>query len=232
MRLLTTIGVSLYGAATIMTTGNLFIGNQASLTAAQSSDNKVVEVAAVQPDSPAPTAPQPTLVTVNEGDSLASIADANASTYIRLFQANTAITNPDLIYPGQVLRIPSTDEQLTPRELPVYIASAPVETTSTKSTNVTTQVKTPARATPVVSSSGNGVWDQIAACESGGNWSINTGNGFYGGLQFTLASWQAVGGTGYPNQASPSEQIARAVILQSRQGWGAWPACSAKLGLR
>ena len=79
---------------------------------------------------------------------------------------------------------------------------------------------------------GYGVWDQLAQCESGGNWSIATGNGFYGGLQFTLQSWQAVGGTGMPNQASREEQISRGQALQAIQGWGAWPGCSAKLGLR
>jgi hypothetical protein len=75
-------------------------------------------------------------------------------------------------------------------------------------------------------------WDRVAQCESGGNWSINTGNGYYGGLQFALSSWQWVGGSGYPHQASKSEQIARAEILLQRQGWEAWPACSRKLGLR
>jgi len=77
-----------------------------------------------------------------------------------------------------------------------------------------------------------GVWDRLAECESGGNWSINTGNGYYGGLQFSLSSWRAVGGTGYPHQASRAEQIKRAEMLLDIQGWGAWPACSRKLGLR
>ena len=74
-------------------------------------------------------------------------------------------------------------------------------------------------------------WDRLAQCESGGNWSINTGNGYYGGLQFSKQSWEAVGGTGLPHQASKEEQINRAVKLQAIQGWGAWPACSARLGL-
>ena len=77
-----------------------------------------------------------------------------------------------------------------------------------------------------------GVWDKIAACESGGNWSINTGNGFYGGLQFTVSTWKGYGGTGMPNQASRAQQIAVAKRVQAAQGWGAWPACTAKLGLR
>jgi hypothetical protein len=75
------------------------------------------------------------------------------------------------------------------------------------------------------------VWDRLAGCESGGNWSINTGNGYYGGLQFSLSSWRAVGGSGYPHKASRAEQIRRARKLRAGQGWGAWPACSGKLGL-
>jgi hypothetical protein len=76
------------------------------------------------------------------------------------------------------------------------------------------------------------VWDALARCESGGDWGINTGNGYYGGLQFSLSSWQAVGGTGYPHQHSRATQIAMAERLRAAQGWGAWPGCSSKLGLR
>jgi resuscitation-promoting factor RpfB len=76
------------------------------------------------------------------------------------------------------------------------------------------------------------VWDKLAECESGGNWSINTGNGYYGGLQFSLSTWRAYGGSGYPHQASRDEQIRIAKKLQADAGWGAWPACSSKLGLR
>ncbi len=77
-----------------------------------------------------------------------------------------------------------------------------------------------------------GVWDRLAQCESGGNWSTNSGNGFYGGLQFSAATWRAVGGTGLPHEHSKAEQIKRGKILQQRAGWGQWPACSKKLGLR
>ncbi|GAB3037714.1 resuscitation-promoting factor RpfB [Nocardioides flavus (ex Wang et al. 2016)] len=79
---------------------------------------------------------------------------------------------------------------------------------------------------------GNTVWDRLAQCESGGNWAINTGNGYYGGLQFSAATWASVGGTGLPHQHSREEQIKRGQILQARAGWGQWPSCSAKLGLR
>ena len=74
-------------------------------------------------------------------------------------------------------------------------------------------------------------WDALAECESGGDWGINTGNGFSGGLQFTPSTWAAFGGTGAPENASKAEQIAVAEKVQATQGWGAWPACSAKLGL-
>ncbi|MET8945878.1 transglycosylase family protein [Streptomyces sp. NPDC004542] len=79
----------------------------------------------------------------------------------------------------------------------------------------------------------NGVWDRIAQCESGGNWHINTGNGYYGGLQFSASTWRAYGGTAYAptaDQASREQQIAVAAKVQSAQGWGAWPVCSARAG--
>jgi uncharacterized protein YabE (DUF348 family) len=76
------------------------------------------------------------------------------------------------------------------------------------------------------------VWDRLAQCESGGNWSINTGNGYYGGLQFSASTWRAYGGSGLPHQNSRAQQIAIAQKLQAAAGWGQWPACSSKLGLR
>lgn len=79
------------------------------------------------------------------------------------------------------------------------------------------------------------VWDAIAQCESGGDWSINTGNGYQGGLQFNPGTWAAYGGTAYAptaDQATREQQIAIAEKTQAAQGWGAWPACTAKLGLR
>jgi hypothetical protein len=73
-------------------------------------------------------------------------------------------------------------------------------------------------------------WDALAQCESGGNWSINTGNGYYGGLQFSLSTWQAYGGSGNPADASKAEQIRVAENTLAGQGWGAWPSCSAQIG--
>jgi hypothetical protein len=73
-------------------------------------------------------------------------------------------------------------------------------------------------------------WDEMAQCEAGGNWSINTGNGYYGGLQFSLGTWQEYGGTGYPHQASKATQIAIGKKVQADKGWAAWPGCARYLG--
>jgi nucleoid-associated protein YgaU len=76
-------------------------------------------------------------------------------------------------------------------------------------------------------------WDNVARCESGGNWHINTGNGYYGGLQFAQHTWTSFGGTTYAARAdlaTKSEQIAIAEHVLARQGWGAWPVCSKRRG--
>jgi resuscitation-promoting factor RpfB len=79
------------------------------------------------------------------------------------------------------------------------------------------------------------IWDRLARCESGGNWATNTGNGYYGGLQFDKSTWNSHGGdqyAPYPHQASREEQIAVAQkVRNARGGYGAWPACSSQLGL-
>jgi resuscitation-promoting factor RpfA len=78
-------------------------------------------------------------------------------------------------------------------------------------------------------------WDHLAQCESGGNWSTNTGNGYYGGLQFSSGTWQAYGGGAYAgtaDHATRSQQIAIAEKVLRAQGWKAWPTCSRKVGVR
>ncbi|QUR68693.1 DUF348 domain-containing protein [Mycobacterium spongiae] len=79
------------------------------------------------------------------------------------------------------------------------------------------------------------IWDAIAGCEAGGNWAINTGNGYYGGVQFDQGTWVANGGLRYAPRAdlaTREEQIAIAEVTRQRQGWGAWPVCSSQAGLR
>ena len=97
----------------------------------------------------------------------------------------------------------------------------------------TKQADNAGAAAPAVAS--GSVWDSLAQCESGGNWAINTGNGFSGGLQFTPSTWAGHGGTAYApsaHLATREQQIAIAERVQASQGWGAWPACTASLGIR
>lgn len=86
-------------------------------------------------------------------------------------------------------------------------------------------------ATAANAATSTSTWDALAQCESGGNWAINTGNGFSGGLQFTSSTWAAYGGSGSAADASREQQIAVAEQVQAAQGWGAWPSCAAQLGL-
>lgn len=102
---------------------------------------------------------------------------------------------------------------------------APVVTASSSASS------SAASSTSSASAVGGDVWAALAQCESGGNPATNTGNGYYGMYQFTLGTWQSLGGTGLPSEASADTQTALAQALQARSGWGQWPACAASLGL-
>lgn len=181
--------------------------------------------------------PQPVMVEVIQNDSLSKIASKHQTTYVRLFDANTFIQDPDVIHPGEKVRIPNTDEQIPSRNLPLNTSKPEVVKPAVKRQNKATKnskniKKQKSETTNNVKVAEGDVWDSLARCESGGNWAINTGNGYYGGLQFTASTWKSVGGSGLPHQASREEQIMRGQILQARSGWGQWPACTKKLGLR
>ena len=148
---------------------------------------------------------------VEDGETAASIAAAyGLSSQWAVYDANPIMVDPDAPPVGAWLYIPhpSMSPQPRPRPGEPGYTSAP-------------------SATVIV----DGIWLQLAQCESSSDWGIDTGNGYFGGLQFTLSSWRAVGGAGYPNEAHPMEQIARADYLQRIQGWQAWPMCAGKLGL-
>ncbi len=179
-------------------------------------------------------------ITVKPGDTLDKIAKRKAVSTERLFNANPSIDHPDLIKVGESIYIPAEHEDFAERAIEDISVPQPDDSTANEpqaspqreptSQAPPAQSSTPSES-PSAPSSSSTVWNQLAECESNGNWSINTGNGYYGGLQFSLSSWQAVGGEGYPHQASKSEQILRGERLQQMQGWGAWPACASKLGL-
>ena len=139
----------------------------------------------------------------------------------------------------QGLMVASTTAEQAPEELqtrpPPTPAAVPMEATLH---SVAAPAAAPSAAAPspprVVTYAGDSVWDDLARCESGGNWAINTGNGYYGGLQFSLGTWQQYGGAdyaAYPHDATRDEQILVAERLRAARGYAPWPACRAMLGL-
>lgn len=125
-----------------------------------------------------------------------------------------------------------TKEKPAPEPEPESSSSSSSSSDSGSSSDDSGSGNTGADAPTVPSGS---VWDQLAQCESTGNWSINTGNGYYGGLQFSASTWKAFGGgkyAEYAHQATREQQIDIAEKVQASQGWGAWPSCTSKLGIR
>ena len=184
------------------------------------------------PQAPAAQPAQAVVVTVEPGDMLVKIAEEHQTTYVRIFDANTQIANPNIIHPGDVVRVPAADEVLAPRPLP---ADAPVVAAAAPAA---TPVAAASVAKPAPVAAGGGVagstWDRLAQCEASGNWAINTGNGYYGGLQFKQSTWLSNGGGQYaafPHHASKEQQIAIAERVVAGQGFNPWPGCKAKLGL-
>ncbi len=184
---------------------------------------------------------QPSTYTVQAGDTLASVAagtDAVGS-WQELAEINSDIIgDPQLIRVGKELALTgdasgAAAEPQQTESAPEQTESAPAETESAPEPESDPE---PQSAPETEGATGGNVsietWDALAECESSGDWSINTGNGYYGGLQFAQSSWEWVGGSGMPHEASKQEQINRAEILLERQGWNAWPACSSQLGLR
>jgi LysM repeat protein len=171
-----------------------------------------------------------TKVTVKQGDTLSKLAKkAKLASWRPIWDLNKKIKHPNLIYPGQKLVIPAKGEKVKHRALPA-VAVTRVVSSERSAAPATARRSTVTRSASAPAS--GGVWDRLAQCESGGNWGINTGNGYSGGLQFAPGTWAANGGSGSAHNASRAEQIRVAERVRASQGWGAWPACSAQLGLR
>ncbi len=189
------------------------------------------------PLHPAAAHHAPVHYTVKAGDTLSIIAQheyGRAADWPALWWANRhKVPNPSMIVAGERLQVPSSHQvgpwltraamaaiPALPAPAPVAVAPAPVEGASTVVTG----------SAPAPAPSGGVDWSAIAACESGGNWSASTGNGFYGGLQFTEQTWLGYGGSQYApsaNLATPAQQIAVAQQVLAGQGIGAWPVCGA-----
>jgi LysM repeat protein len=160
-------------------------------------------------------------VVVQPGDTISGIATKEGiSNWDLLYQDNLSVVgaNPNLIFPGQVLQIPGTGDTSAPVASVVTVPHVHHTQHTNNSSNTSN--------TPDPVSSIN--WDAVAQCESSGDWSIDDGNGFYGGLQFTESTWLAYGGgqyASYANEASKAEQETVANRVLAGQGIGAWPVC-------
>jgi LysM repeat protein len=177
----------------------------------------------------------PASYTVQEGDSLSAIAAhtyGKAADWPAVWWVNRRqVANPNLIAAGQRLRLPASGQV---RAWMARAAQAAIPASPPAPAAVSVPQASPSAAAPVSTaapaSSGGANWSAIATCESGGNWSANTGNGFYGGLQFTQQTWVGYGGGQYAssaNQATKAQQIAVAQRVLAGQGIGAWPVCGA-----
>jgi len=154
--------------------------------------------------------------------------------------ANRRIEDPTLNMSRQIVEEPGT-----PGTQDVTFAITKINGVETGRMPVANVVVVPARdgvlrvgakpGTEVPEVSNGGTWDALARCEAGGNWAINTGNGYYGGVQFDQNTWERNGGLRYAGRAdlaTREEQIAIAEVTRARQGWGAWPTCSGRIGAR
>ena len=159
---------------------------------------------------------------------------------VPLAPAARRIEDPDMNMSREVVEDPGA-----PGVQDVTFAVAEVNGVETGRLPVANTVVTPARdavvrvgtkpGTEVPPVNEGGIWDAIASCEAGGNWAINTGNGYYGGVQFDQGTWERNGGLRYAGRAdlaTREEQIAVAEVTRARQGWGAWPVCSGRAGAR
>jgi LysM repeat protein len=176
----------------------------------------------------------PASYTVRPGDTLSAIAArayGNAADWPAVWWANRhQVPNPGMITVGERLQLPGQ------HQVPQWLAraaqagtAAPAGAAAPPASTGSAAPAAPAQASSPASAGGVN-WSAIAACESGDNWGANTGNGFYGGLQFTEQTWLAYGGGSYApsaNLATPAQQMAVADRVLAGQGIGAWPVCGA-----
>lgn len=186
--------------------------------------------------TPAPSAP----VVDNMGIQVTRIRIDKVTQRLPLAPNNTQVPDVTMNMSRQVV-----DDPGTPGVQDVTFAVATVNGVETGRLPVANVVVTPARdgvlrigakpGTEVPAVTNAGQWDALSRCEAGGNWAINTGNGFYGGVQFDQNTWERQGGLRYAPRAdlaTREEQIAIAEVTRARQGWGAWPVCSGRIGAR
>ena len=182
----------------------------------------------------APAHQVPGHYTVRPGDTLSDIARqeyGSRADWPALWWTNRhQIGNPDAIVAGQKLRLSTWHPHKAWVRRAAMAAAGPALAPASAAMQSQTPSSVPVAASSYPASSGGVNWSAIAACESGGNWSTDTGNGFSGGLQFSQGTWDAYGGGQYSSSAagaSESQQIAVAQRVLAGQGIGAWPVCGA-----
>ncbi|MFG1784875.1 transglycosylase family protein [Rhodococcus oryzae] len=195
-------------------------------------------------------------VPLEQADTVAPAADTKITDGMQIAVTRTRTENVTetlpLLPPEQRIEDPTMNMSKTIVENPgapgvhdVTFAVTKVNGAETGRQQLDAVVTTPAQAkvvrvgakpgTEVPPVSNGATWDALAQCEATGNWAINTGNGFYGGVQFDQNTWERQGGLRYAPRAdlaTREEQIAIASRTQATQGWGAWPACTSRLGMR
>jgi hypothetical protein len=164
------------------------------------------------------------IIPEKDGDGVST--DQASATSVVAFQAEQTARQADTVQARSLIARQTTTTTTAP----------PTTTTTSTTTSTTTTTTTPPMTTPHVTiQPGNGQlgdpyldasWDKLAGCESGGRWSLNSGNGYYGGIQFALGTWRSLGGTGLPSDHTREVQIAMGKKLWQTSGWGAWPGCT------
>ncbi|GAC1371128.1 MAG: hypothetical protein NVSMB39_4610 [Candidatus Saccharimonadales bacterium] len=179
-----------------------------------------------QAEAAAPAAPVSNIHVVAAGDSLSTIATAEGlDSWRPLWNVNTEVANPDLVYEGEKLTVPTgptADRPLPEGVVEQQQVTAPAAMAApVRRTAVRTAVRA---AVPANYAGGAGGWAAgVRQRESGGNYATNTGNGYYGAYQFNLQTWRGVGGSGLPSDASSAEQDMRAQMLYNQRGCSPWP---------
>jgi Transglycosylase-like domain/LysM domain len=187
--------------------------------------------------NPAAAHHAPGSYTVQPGDTLSQIAArayGSGADWPAVWWANRRqVPDPDLITAGERLALPSSHQVppwLARAALAATAAARPAPAGPAGAAPAAAAASAPA-SSPAPARAGGVNWPAIAACESGGNWAASTGNGFYGGLQFTEQTWLGYGGGQYAssaNLATAAQQIAVAERVLAGQGIGAWPVCGAR----
>ncbi|MFZ0664591.1 MAG: transglycosylase family protein [Acidimicrobiales bacterium] len=173
-------------------------------------------------------------VIVNAGPTPAELAEARrvaAARQAQIVQEQVAQQQAEEAAQAQAAAAAAVQAQAEQRQQEAEAAAAAAQQRAAEEAQAQAAAAARARAAQQTQSVPGGVWAELRDCESGGDWAADTGNGYYGAYQFALATWQGLGFSGLPSEASPAVQTQAAEELQARSGWDQWPACAAELGL-